>query len=738
MEKNTIDLNQFITSELNEHQRAAVLQKKGALLVLAGAGSGKTRVITTRITNLIVNEHEPAQSIIALTFTNKAAREMQERIKSFLPEETTLPFVGTFHSYCLNTLKRYAALTEMPVFSILDADDQKKILTDIIKRSGLTRTSASQLAYQVSLIKNSVALGAPQSTYLSLFDNVAYEVFLKYEAERKASKCYDFDDLLLETVKLFKTSHEFKETFHNRINHLLIDEYQDTSAVQHELIRQMAKLSNNRLAVASICAVGDDDQSIYSWRGATVSNMLNFHTDFPGTTTIRVEQNYRSTQGILDIANKVITHNQNRNQKKLWTKTTSTIQPLVLTCMSGYQEASLAVRAIDMIARTYTKESIAVLYRTHFQSRVIEEALLQASIPYSIIGGIQFYERKEVKDLLAYLRLLNNPFDRVSFFRVLNTPSRGLGPKCEEQFRATWETEPLLDCFGVAKKLITESTGKKQAALSSFVTTLTSLNTKEKPSELLRTLVSATDYYTYLADEHDPKEAEAKIDNVKELIRAAQHAEQNGLTTLSLFLDDIALMQEKLSAQDHKDHHVQLMTLHAAKGLEFDTVIIAGLEEGLLPSARSVQDNDAVEEERRLLYVGITRAKKRLIITHAKYRHAYGQMTYQLPSRFLEEIPGNLIKAEDASQWSEALASTFFARHFGGKLGNSLSSAPVMTFGAARKSTTSSWRKNQPVKHKQFGVGVIQAIEVKSDKTIITTQFKTGIKKIDAKFLEHV
>lgn len=779
------DFDLFIKKELNKNQRSAVKNTTGPLLVVAGAGSGKTRVITARICNLILNHAVAPSSIIALTFTNKAAREMKERIVRFLPKSSELPFIGTFHSYCLRLLKLNRHLLEYPSFSIMDSADQEKLLTGIIKKVSITKKlSAKSLTYTISQIKTASTLG----TSFEVFDPVISSIVQQYEKEKKASHCFDFDDLLLEMLKLFKSNKEFKERFQQEIRHILVDEYQDTNAVQHALLKQMAIKSGKILAIDSICVVGDEDQSIYSWRGATVDNILNFKKDFAKTKTVTIEQNYRSVKQILTIANEVIKHNKKRNPKKLWSDKEGKNRVALLSALSGYQESDLLAYAAQTARKSDELNSIAILYRTHFQSRIIEEALLRNSIPYKIIGGIQFYERKEIKDLLAYLKLIVNPFDRVSLARVINTPNRGLGDKFQEMFFDVWDAEPLLNCKEMGDALVASKKikGTKAAALKGFLGVFTTNFHKEKPSIILDAIIARTQYLDYLKTKYDKQDAEAKIDNVKELLRALMHFEQTGVDTAAAILEEIALMQEKMHEQTD-ENCIQLMTLHAAKGLEFDMVMLGGLEEGLLPSSRSLHDSDAVEEERRLFYVGITRARERLLLTHSKYRHTYGNMTDQLQSRFIDEIPGNLVLHEDCAYWKAHNSLSFFNRWLGIKQENS-----TLTFGSAQKtsfkdeirsfgppksakkntSKTSArknagpalrslpsrkapgvassyaghgrisevgWKKNQPVQHVKFGIGIVEKVEKKgTDKFYITARFKLGIKKIDAQFLKKV
>ncbi|MGE0010020.1 MAG: ATP-dependent helicase [Candidatus Babeliales bacterium] len=748
MEKK-LAFDQFIEQQLNAAQKKAVQHVNGPLLVIAGAGSGKTRVITARIVNLLVHHNVSPHEIVALTFTNKAAKEMQERIIKFIGKGADKPFIGTFHSYCLFLLRRYAHLVDLPTFSILDADDQTHMLQGIIKRAFLEkRLTAKSLGYQISNIKNHVALD-PQN--IGHIDPFIYQLYQAYEKEKEASKCIDFDDLLLKVHYLFSKNKEFRYTQQNQVRHLLVDEYQDTNLVQHALLKHMA-LDESTFAIDSLCAVGDEDQSIYSWRGATVANIMNFKKDFKKTETITIETNYRSVQPILQTANTVISHNSTRHPKKLVSDRKANDRVRALRCMSAYQEGEILANFVETLRKKDKNNTVAVLYRAHYQSRSLEEALIRHNIPYKIIGGIQFYERKEIKDILAYLRLVTNPFDRVSFIRAINTPARGLGDKFVEEFHAIWEHEPLFVYAEVAQHMIKEGLvkGKKAETLMQFVSILKGLSPDDAPSKAIQKIVDTTRYLPYLQDTNDPKEAESRTENVKELIRASAFFEQTGVTSIRDFLHEIALMQEKAQAKDTEEESVvQLMTLHAAKGLEFDAVMLPGLEEGVFPSTRSTLEPENMEEERRLLYVGITRAKERLLLSHSRYRTTYGQMLEQSPSRFIRELPTHLVGMTDCAPWNTLQFKQYFAEWLGI---NTISS--VMTFGTATpqqkvtttvasftqkpKPSSGALKVNQLVKHAKFGVGLVKEIEQRGDDVFVSAQFKSGLKMVKATFLERM
>lgn len=763
----------FLNNNLNPEQKLGVITKDGPLLVIAGAGSGKTRVITARIANLILNEGVGSQEIIALTFTNKAAKEMQERIYQFLPKGMDLPFIGTFHSYCVRQLKTNAHFLESPFFTIMDEDDQQKLLTTIIQKHALDKkTTVKQLSYAISSIKNRIVEPHNPQIHQLAQDPMLQEVYHAYEGEKKASRCLDFDDLMLEVLKLFSTNTVYKLQHRNRVRHILVDEYQDTNLVQHALLKHMAQEDKNSFAIDSLCVVGDEDQSIYSWRGATVTNILNFTKDFPGAKTIKIEQNYRSVQPILDIANHVIQHNTNRNPKVLWSDRQGENRVRLLTCQSDLQEGDVLAHFLKLSRKK--DETNAILYRAHYQSRSIEEALLRNSMPYKIIGGIQFYERKEIKDLLAYLKLIVNPFDRPSFLRVINCPARGLGQKFEELFYETWASELFMNFKEIAQKIVKERlvTGLKKTSLEGFIAIFEGLQPYDKPSKALERIVVASGYIAHLKNSLEPQEADARIENIKELMRAITFLESQGTTTIGSFLDDVALMQEKLQQNENSEENpIYLMTLHAAKGLEFDTVALCGLEEGLLPGSRALLNPEDLEEERRLFYVGITRARERLVLSYAKSRYTYGRINDQRPSRFIKEIPQESIPVIDCAYLSNYQLNALFDEWLSNKKVPQ-ENREVLTFGAAsrtlfskatpsniakaathqagtHKNATSHtaktqdvgvcWKKNQPVNHTKFGIGIIQEVEVKNnDHIYITAKFKDGTKKIDAKFLSKV
>lgn len=770
-------LTEFVETQLNAEQKAAVITDTGPVLVIAGAGSGKTRLITSRVSYLLLKKNVGSSGIVALTFTNKAAQEMKERVIHFTHSKNQTPFIGTFHSYCLFLLKQYSQFLPFTNFSIMDEDDKRALLTKLLKKSPLHKKFTPQtLSHMVSRYKSQLP-GSTGMQDLSFENPSLWEIMQEYEKEKQTSKCFDFDDLLLEALHLFRRHPEVKALHQERVRHLLVDEYQDTNTIQHALLKEMSLDKKGNLAIDSICVVGDEDQSIYSWRGATVDNIINFKKDFPGAQLVKIEQNYRSKQPILSVANQVIQNNSKRNEKKLWSAKTGSDCVRVLRCLSGYQEAEIIGRFCKNLFSQKKLSSTAILYRTHFQSRVLEEALLRHSIPYTIIGGIRFYERKEIKDLLAYLRLIMNPFDKLAFARVINCPLRGLGDKFQETLLDFWGAQPLLDMHHMAQKAVEAKLfpASKLEALRDFCTLIKKCSPNDSAAETIGKLVLATDYLEFLKKTYEPNEAEERHQNIKELLNAAHYFGNQGKGSVKTFLEEVALLQEQIEAQSTTDKNsVTLMTLHAAKGLEFDTVVITGMEENILPSARSLDTKDNLEEERRLLYVGITRARNRLLFTHARYRQSFGQMEDQIPSRFLEEIPHQFCKFEQADRWQYYEVDTYLAQWVGSitpgpdlflyaapqktniavepvvykkveatktpkafkerafekkKLSTAISSTPTV-------STSAGFRNHQTVKHETFGLGVIKSLEEKKGKTFAQVQFKEGLKKIEVSFLQ--
>jgi len=752
-----VSIAEKLLSQLNDEQQQGVVDQFGSHMIIAGAGSGKTRVITTRIAYLMAVHNVPAYTIVALTFTNKAGSEMKERIASYT-QSNQKPFVGTFHAYCVQLLRRYKKHLPHESFTIIDSDDQRGILRKIIKRHNLEKhVTPQQLQGMISFEKNHLP-GTMQERDVKPAPFFA-EVFQTYEKEKEAGALFDFDDLLIKVLALFEKNKIVKQDHQARVRHVLVDEYQDTNQVQHALLKHITQ-QNDELAVDSVCIVGDGDQSIYSWRGAQADNMNRFAKDFAPVNQVKIEQNYRSVKPILDAANAVIAHNEDRLDKSLWSTKEARNRIVQVRCQSNYQESDFIASTIrTILKKSFAHKDIAILYRTHYQSRSLEEALIRANIPYTIIGGIRFYERKEVKDILAYLRLAYNQRDRASLFRIINTPTRGLGDKCEEYIEKTWFDNPNMPITEVLN-LLSETTEyrltqKQRDAYQSLAEIIAGIPEHASLNAAASYVIKQTGYISYLTKSYDPIEAETKKENVYELLNSITHFEQehpNGEP--EQFLEEVSLMPEKIAAEDTADM-VPLMTLHTAKGLEFKAVIIAGLEEEILPSSRSMHSAQALEEERRLFYVGMTRAEEYLILTNGELRNSYGNMTQQLPSRFLDEIPNSLLVQLDIRTTHPVLQQQQIADFLGVQLDPSTMIIPTIpqrprkTFASyqeslPKKKTTSyssakstPWKKNMPVSHPQFGIGIVtDAVKRDGSEYFVTVRFKTGTKKILSRFLQ--
>jgi DNA helicase-2/ATP-dependent DNA helicase PcrA len=767
----------FLATHLNNDQRQAVIPREGVFLVRAGAGSGKTRVITTRIVHLLLEHEEPANSIVALTFTNKAAQEMRERVIHALPPNIKYPIISTFHSYGLQILKQHGALIELPQFSIIDSDDREKLIQSIIKRHNVAkRVTATAMSSAISRHKNSITSVHKNHIRDSWTDPLYHQIWYEYEKERKAARCLDFDDLLVETLRLFETQQEFKKRMQRNVRHVLVDEYQDTNKLQHALIQQIGYTNNNDCSLTSLCVVGDENQAIYSWRGATVDNMTRFKEDFPGTTTVSITQNYRSVQPILQTANQVIAHNKHHATHKIWSDRSATNRVLFATCANAYQEGELLALCGSYFQKAGTLSRLAVLYRSHFQSRALEEALVRNSIPYIIVGGTQFYDRQEIKDILAYLRLAHNPFDRISFTRCINTPSRTLGDAFVEQVMDIWNSSPDYSIFETAHELIKSDAlpPRKKEAFQQFIAIIQQISGAATARAALTLAIEKTAFFPHLLKSYDPEEANERIANVQELVNAVAAMEERGITTVSAFLDEVALVQDNRSNETTSNEVVRLMTLHGAKGLEFDTVMITGLEEGIFPSMQSSYNDTSLEEERRLLYVGITRARERLFMTCATSRFLFGTLRDQRPSRFIKEFPSDHVhhldgeatffltiqqrvnawlhagaasksdptvifskKVHSPQQKQAIIPSVKFDDPFVDEEPTTKSATSAKPPTSPAAPSTLAWRLQQKVQHPTFGEGTILGIESHTAITYLIIQFKAGLKKIASSFVRH-
>jgi len=745
---------------LNPEQRDAVTHIDGPLLILAGAGSGKTRVITYRIAHLISEGHAAPDQVLAVTFTNKAAEEMRSRVEQLVGEERRPVWMSTFHSLCARLLRREApAIGLTRDFVIYDSSDQLAVVKQALKSLDIDDKFIQPRAAlsRISHAKNKMESPADLKTGWGLRDQQIakiYEVYLRVLTDAGA---LDFDDLLLKTVELFEKNERVREFYGRKFKYVMIDEYQDTNRPQYMLIKRLVEQHRN------LCVVGDPDQSIYKWRGADMKNILDFEIDFPEAKIVRLEQNYRSTQVILDAASAVISRNTGRKEKTLWTDKKGGDEILYMRAGDEIEEADFITRAAREARLIDSKTMIAVLYRTNSQSRAIEDALMREGVPYRIIGGVRFYERKEIKDALAYLRLIINPHDDVSFRRVVNVPSRGIGKVVMDALDAVDlgednELHPLLAAgldpvvsrrsmwarmHVVLEKRLVQP--RALAALKSFRDVIVGLAADATSAGVHGIIARTLEDSGYLKDlrEEKSEDAEARIENLMELVSAAGEYEgRDPEASLGGFVDRLSLLSEADEEDGAKkeDARVWLMSMHAAKGLEFPIVIVAGLEEGLFPHSRALQDEDDIEEERRICYVCITRARERLILTSAARRRIFGEYQSTEPSRFLDEVPAHLVRtlqpAPSTPSWASPRyeSKNPYARR--GNYGGAAREKAPKSYAYEDEDQSASGVKNgQKVRHKMFGVGTVVGVEEHGDDFKITVRFASvGTKKLIGKY----
>jgi len=626
-----------ILGELNDAQREAALTTSGPLLILAGAGSGKTKTLTHRIALLIAEQGVWPSQILAVTFTNKAAKEMRERLSHLINQpndRSFMPWMGTFHGICVRLLRMDGHHIDVPSnFVIYDEDDRKGLVKQAMKQLSITdkEMKPSAVSSAISAAKNAMQSPADFEAAANYpFQKSVAKVYALYEKRRKEARALDFDDLLLEAVNLLQSSKDIRDKWKNHFKHIMIDEYQDTNAAQYQLVKLLTNDERN------ICVVGDDWQSIYSWRGADFTNILNFERDYPGAKVVKLEQNYRSTGNILEAANQVITKNTQRTDKKLWTAEGSGAPVQVHGVYDEAEEArTVADRITAQVMIGARKHSdFAVLYRTNAQSYTLERAFLQSRVPYQIVGGVRFYDRKEIKDIIAYMKLIYQPNDRMSFSRIANIPTRGVGATSLERF-LNWQSEQPVDIIDALVRVEEENvvTGKAKGALTRLGVNLQILRESVEevsPAELIDSLIKLVGYRDFILD--GTPQAEDREENLGSLLSDAQN-----FTSISDFLEEVALMSSVDSQKDGDT--VTLMTLHAAKGLEFPVVFMVGMEEGILPHSRVFESSPAdLEEERRLCYVGMTRAREELHLSYAYSRLQFGQRGYNPMSRFITDM----------------------------------------------------------------------------------------------------
>jgi DNA helicase-2/ATP-dependent DNA helicase PcrA len=756
---------------LNPRQREAVEHVEGPLLVLAGAGSGKTRVITHRVAHLMTACRVPGWAILAVTFTNKAAGEMRDRVRSLVPTgPEAAPTVATFHSFCVRLLRRdgapLAALRPgfTPKFTIYDDDDQIAVIKAVYRSVGLDdkfmqhRAALSRISHAKSHKQSpeDMARAATDPTITRLAT-----VYERYQARLLESNALDFDDLLLEAVRLLSHDDQTRERLNRRYEFVMVDEYQDTNRSQYELMRLLTEERKN------ICVVGDEDQSIYGWRGANIRNILDFERDFPGATIIRLEQNYRSTKSILDAASAVVANNTERIGKWLWTEAGAGESITLYESPDSENEALWIADTVESRLSKNPRERVAVLYRTNSQSRQIEEALRRYGRKYVVVGGFSFYQRAEVKDILSYLKVLVSPHDSISLLRIINTPARGIGRTTIDQMEQ-YALAQQLSLWTALERMLEEHAfpGRAEAALAAFHRMITELSAEVENRSIGDTLAELMERtgYRKMLDEEGTEEARSRLANLDELLNAAADASERG-EGLRDFLDHAALVSDADSADERAP--VSLLTMHNAKGLEFPVVFIAGLEEGLFPHSRSLDSESAMEEERRLCYVGMTRAETKLYLSWARYRRRFGagMPEVSLPSRFLKEVPGGLLERVRGDQGHVDLYAerrqvreTAQRNLYTGKTYNSVEnirqffaekgmpvpqgiSNPVPAAAskpatpAAKPAGSKKVGPGSTIEHAKYGRGTVLRLEGSGEDTKLTVSFPGyGLKKLIAKY----
>ena len=746
--------------KLNPEQREAVLHRDGALLILAGAGSGKTRVITYRIAHLIGDGHAEPGQVLAVTFTNKAAQEMRERVEALIGSECEGIWLSTFHALCARLLRREAPKIGLSRdFVIYDSSDQVAVVRQAQRDLGIDdKLVPPRMALgRISQAKNRMEGPESMRGTWNLRDEQIAKIYERYLQALRDSNALDFDDLLLKTVELFETSEATRDFYARKFRYVMVDEYQDTNRPQYLLIRRLAAHHRN------LAVVGDPDQSIYKWRGADLRNIMDFEHDFPEARIVKLEQNYRSTQVILDAASAVISQNRNRKDKRLWTDRRGGTRIVYYRGNDEIEEADFIMRSIKDARAADVDSTVAVLYRTNSQSRAIEDALMRERIPYKVIGGVRFYERKEIKDALAYLKLIINPHDDVSLRRVINVPTRGVGKGVMDSLQAIdpdavrADAPPLLaaglqevtSARSLWAKLVyaveeARLTPRAVASLRGFRDLIAGLAEVARREPLSVAIGKMLDQSGYLNDlrEENSEEANERLENLMELVSAAREYEtREAEASLGGFVDRLSLLSEADEESGNREARVWLMTMHAAKGLEFPMVVIAGLEEGLFPHSRSSEDEEELEEERRLCYVGMTRAQTQLVLTSAARRRVFGEYQSTEPSRFLDEIPSELVERMTPAH---APSGSFLHSHYefrtnpyGGRKGRGGRFRENETAYAYESEDQSAvgMRAGMRVRHPQFGVGNIVAVEEHNDDLKVTVRFNAvGVKKLLAKY----
>ncbi|HYA26275.1 MAG TPA: UvrD-helicase domain-containing protein [Terriglobales bacterium] len=750
---------QNLLEQLNPEQRLAADTTEGPVLILAGAGTGKTRAITYRMANLVANG-VPAETILAVTFTNKAAEEMQNRVTELLLRAgvpPARPWISTFHSLCARLLRREAKQAGLAKdFAIYDDDDQLSAVKLVMGRLGIDDDGMAprNVLSRISYAKNHAQ--SPEELRVEAFGpdtRKIADIYAGYEELLKHSNAVDFDDLLLHAARVLRESPEVRERWRARFAYIHVDEYQDTNRVQYDLLRL---LTNER---QNVCVVGDEDQSIYRWRGADVSILLSFSRDFPAAKVVRLERNYRSTQTILDAATAVVANNPDRLGKSLRAEKEKGTNIRYYEARDAQAEAEFIAGELDTILNEDPDQTCAVEYRTNFQSRAFEEVFRRRGLRYKLVGGFSFYNRAEVKDALAYVRLALHPEDDISILRVLNVPARGIGKTTLDTLREIAEREKLSLWDSIESLLTSPSSTRATAPLRTFRELVVRLQTayqEKEPAEFLRYLLEETGYMTMLRDRNTPEDV-SRMENLEELVRAVAESQDAG-ESFSDFLDAAALVSDADAYEDKPG--VTLITLHSTKGLEFDHVFLSGLEDGICPHSRSVNEDKGIEEERRLVYVGMTRARKSLTLTRAVYRRVFGneqQLRASLPSRFLSEIPSELVdtvrgsmaeigesrRYEPDPEYSYS-ADEFQRRVRGGaptaqRGPQRRASSPPSSFGrpAIKRGANADPLLGQKVRHPEYGVGTVVGVEGEDDDRRVSVSFPgRGTKKFIERYAQ--
>ncbi|WP_353093226.1 DNA helicase PcrA [Tissierella praeacuta] len=716
---------------LNDRQRDAVLHTVGPLLILAGAGSGKTKVVTHKIAYLIEEKGIFPGNILAITFTNKAANEMKERVAKLLSTDVDNMWMGTFHSICVRILRRdIDKIGYNRSFTIYDRDDQITLIKECIKEKNLDKDTYKESSVLSQIGKLKDAMTDPDKfinqNYKDFYLRNIGELYALYQEKLKQYNALDFDDLIIKTVQLLKSNSDILDYYQRKFQYVFVDEYQDTNKVQYELIKLLSDKYKN------ICVVGDESQSIYGWRGADITNILNFENDFQGSTTIILEQNYRSTQNILNLANRVIKNNSERKDKNLWTENNEG-EPIYYEELPDSEDEALFVasKIDELISQEYSLSDCVILYRTNAQSRSFEESFMRKNIPYKIVGGLKFYDRKEIKDIVAYLNVLENPVDNISLKRIINVPKRGIGNATIDKLEE-FASETNDSIYGALLSLdkISDLNSRAKNSLKPFIDMMNKLIAMKEimgVKDFIEEVINTTGYIKDLERE-DTIEAQTRIENIKEFISVAIDFEARmGESNLEEFLANVALLSDVDKTSD-TTNVVTMMTVHSAKGLEFPTVFLVGMEDGLFPMTRALDNESQLEEERRLCYVAITRAKKLLFITNARVRTIYGNVNYTLPSRFIDEM-GDAIERKEKKNIKEQLVSV---RDFTAKKERFSPKPFVMQVQSKPQGDINlDVSVGDKVKHKKFGIGTIVQIKDRdNDKELVISFDGEGLKRL--------